>query len=144
MRLLPFILFLLAVFPSAIASGKQNCEKALDAIPTFDSKKKMFLEIHEFYKKYDSCMDAGISEGMAGVITETLDQNWSQLKELERILKKEPLFKKFILSSISPAVTGQETDVGRIIIHAKKRCPKGLEGLCKEIQKTCEESLRSE
>jgi hypothetical protein len=126
------------------AQAKESCDKALDAIPQFESSKKMFNELFEFKKKYSHCMDGGIAEGVAGVIVDSLDKNWDQISDLRKFNKKDRSFKKFILTSIEPNVTGQEVEVNNIIAHAKKACPKNMKEFCKDLIKACERSLKPE
>ncbi len=134
----------MALFAYLPAQAKENCDKALEAIPKFDSAKKMFNEISQFKKKYSHCMDGGIAEGISGVIVESLEKNWSQLSDVESLSKKDPSFKKFILINISPNVTGQEAEVKSIIVKAKDTCPKKMKSFCRDLLKSSERSLKPE
>lgn len=137
-------LVVLFVGQIVFASGKQNCDKALDSIPTYGASKKMYSELYGFFQKYGSCMDGGIAEGAAAVTTEALAKSWNQVGDLNRILKKDPSFKKFVLGNIAPRVTGQETEVAKIIEQATKTCPSNLKLFCQELVKVSRASLKPE
>lgn len=124
--------------------AKENCDKALDSIPIFDSSKEMFNEIHQFKLKFGHCMDGGIATGVSSIIVESLDKNWSQIDRLSTLTKKDSSFQKFILSNIQPNVTAQEAEVKSIIGKAKKSCPKEMKTFCRKLVKSGELSLKSE
>jgi len=126
------------------AEANPICDKALDAIPKYESSKKMFNELFNFYKKYNVCMDGGIAEGIAGLTVDVLNKDWTKLSELNNLIKKDIGFKKFVISNIAPNVTAQENEVGQIIAKANKNCPKGLKKLCLEIIDSCKKSFKSE
>jgi hypothetical protein len=126
------------------ALAKKSCDKALDALPKFESSKKMFHQIFKFKQEYSHCLDGGIAEGISAVIVESLNKNWNQLTEVVTLNKKDPSFQKFILSNIQPHVTAQEAEVNLIIGQAKKTCPKKMRNFCKDLIRSCENSLKSE
>lgn len=138
-----YFLFAAAFLPLSLPA-KESCEKALDSIPKYDSSKKMFNEIFQFKLKFRHCMDGGIAESISSVIVQSLDESWSQIKDISTLTEKDSGFKKFILINIQPNVTAQEAEVKSIISKAKKSCPKGMKSFCGDLIKSCEKSLTAE
>jgi hypothetical protein len=144
MRILGLSLFYSILFLAFSSQAKENCDNALDSVPKFESSKKMFNEIFQFKNKYSHCLDGGIAEGISSVIVESLDKNWSQVGDVESLNKTDSSFKKFVLINIQPNVTGQEIEVKSIINKAKKSCPKKMKTFCRDLVKSCEQSLKAE
>ena len=137
--------FLLAtlILPT-FSHSAESCEKALDAIPKYQTSNKMFEGLFQFKFKFNHCMDGSIAEGISAIIVESLDKSWSQIKDVSALNKKDSSFQKFILTNIQPNVTAQETEVKSIISKAKKSCPKTMKSFCQELVKFSEKSLLSE
>jgi len=144
MRILFLVIMIVTNFLFSFAQGKESCDKAMDLIPKHGPSKKIFSEIFKFKQKFSHCMDGAIAEGIAGVVVDSLDKNWSQLSDVDKLSKKDTSFKKFILNNIEPNVTAQEKEVNNIINHAKKSCPKEMKVFCEDLIKTCEQSLKPE
>ena len=138
------ILILFGNMAMSYAEAKENCVKAIDAVPKYEASKKMFGEIFNFKKKYSHCMDGGIAESISTIIVDSLDKNWNQLRDIEKLNKQDSGFKKFILINIEPKVTGQEFEVGQIMQKAQNSCPQGMKAFCQELVKACEQSLKPE
>ncbi len=124
--------------------AKENCDKALDAVPKYESKQNMFKQISEFRAKYSHCMDGGIASGISAVIVESLDKNWKQVSAIKSISKKDPTFYKFIFANIQPDVTGQEAEVKSIITKAKTSCPRGMKPFCNDLIEASNRSMESQ
>ncbi len=134
--------------PTSLSPANSNtgskCDKALGAIPTYEKDDTMFEQLHDFYKEYDSCMDAGIAEGIEALTVQVLSQNWDSLSSFATLSKKDPGFKTFILRNIDSLVTGLNADVKNIVKLAKSKCPANEKELCAEIQTAAEKALQSE
>ncbi len=124
--------------------AKNSCDKALEAIPKIENSKNIFEDLLNFKTNYGHCMDGGIAEGISALVVDALDKNWSEIKNLSGLFKKDSEFKKFLLISVAPNVTGQEKEVKSIIQKTKKSCPPQVRSFCKELKKACEKSLVAE
>ena len=126
------------------ANATSKCDKALGAIPTYEKDDTMFEQLHDFYKEYNTCMDAGIAEGVEALTVQVLSQNWDSLSSFSSLSQKDPAFKIFILQNIDSLVTGLNADVKNIVRLSKKQCPASEKNLCSEIQAAAEKALQSE
>lgn len=89
--------------------------------------------LRDLQRKHPRCDDGGVAEGHSDIVCRILSGGWSTLGELDRMLKTDPDFEKFVLKHID--TTCGDRDLARLGENARERCPAGNESLCRAIAK---------
>ena len=122
-----------------------KCDKALEEVPVYKkSKKGMFKDIFNFYKKHYDCMDAGVATNIQVVVTSSLSSEWKDLKDLNEFILMDSKFEKFILLNIDSLVTGLSEEVRHIERLSRENCPATFEKLCEKINTAANDALIAE
>jgi hypothetical protein len=126
-----FLCFILFLAATASANKEDQCFNAFKSLMAQKSSPAVF----DFYKKYSNCMDGAYAAGVSGTIVEILSNKWSDLKLLSSYIKEDPKFEKFLIQNIEAEVTGQESEVKKIVENTEKKCPSDQSELCLKIKK---------
>lgn len=117
------------------------CEKAFqEKIGSLNSSAS-FKPLFEFYKHHSNCLDGAYSQGIEGAISESLDNKWSNLAELNELFSSDSEFKSFFFKSIGCYVSATEKQLEAVIKKSKTSCPTNLKPLCAEIKTASEKAL---
>lgn len=92
---------------------------------------KSWGAIYKHYKQFAKCDDGSIAEGYTESISKMLSNQWSELNNLENLIKKDEKFKEFVIKHINS--TMDEVDRKKILNNAIKNCNTNLDKLCKNI-----------
>jgi len=99
-------------------------------------------QLHQQFKQYSHCDDGAISEGFSESVTLLLAEHWQELWQLEKILKHDSTFLKFVVRHINETVPVER--LNRIVNNAHKQCPKSLKSLCRDIEVVAQKSAQAE
>jgi hypothetical protein len=127
-----FILVATLSLCSASAQAADECEAAFKKTMAEVDAGNGFDAIENFYKNHGKCDDGAYAAGIDGAVADSLDNDWSNLGKLQPKLKDKG-FKKFFFSHIDAEVSASEKEMSSVLQKSKKKCPKGLAQLCKEI-----------
>ena len=85
-----------------------------------------------FKRNLPACPDDGMfAEGYSDVVVRAFAKRWSQVRELQALTTRDPVFRTFVLRHID--ATADPKELNQTLRNAKARCPAGANLLCKEI-----------
>jgi hypothetical protein len=116
--------------PTPAWSGACSRRQA-DAAQTAASHIDNWMKVYLFFSKFGGCDDGGIADDVSEAIVRLMSDKWTELPLFADAAKKNPGFRKFVLSHVdSTADTG---DLKKIRANSSQLCPSDLSALCKEI-----------
>ena len=104
----------------------------MDADAATDSMKS-WPAVYRVFKRYRQCDDGGVAEGFSDAIVQLLALHWSRVGELSRLVRKDPLFERFVIQHIDQTADWDQEKA--IVIHARDHCPSGMNALCGRLEK---------
>ena len=128
------IILWMPLVQGAICSPK-DAEAADAMVDTLDS----WTQVDHTFMKFKQCDDGSIAEGNAEAIARLLVDKWDTLPLLEKLIKKNPALKGFVLQHIN--TTLDTNDLEKIKENASSHCLKNLDSLCGELNKAAVEAL---
>jgi hypothetical protein len=123
------------LFSSFLWSGTvhaRNCSaqdaEAADAIVDhLDS----WVKIKRAFNKYGHCDSGYIAEGNSEAVARMLVDRWQTLPTLEKLSRRDPSFKRFVLHHIDATLdTG---DLEKIKVLSSSSCPSDITVLCRAL-----------
>jgi len=103
----------------------QRADSAVDALTSWD-------RVYNWYRKYRQCDDGGPAEGVSEAVARNLVDRWDTLPRLAE-LARNATFRHFVLKHLDETLNAD--DLKKISTNAAKRCPAGLDSLCRELKK---------
>jgi hypothetical protein len=104
----------------------QHAEAEADTLRTWSA-------LYNSYKKYRQCDDGAIAEGYSESVARILVDHWDTLPTLVQLVKQTIGFQQFVVKHVDETLNA--SDLKQIAANAATRCPTGLRGLCKDLQK---------
>jgi len=92
---------------------------------------KSWSELHDAFKGFPGCDDGSFAETYSDSVVKLLANEWDQLPKLKELAKRDPSFRRFVLSHID--ATTDFDELVRVVSAAGERCPPGERTLCGEI-----------
>lgn len=126
--MIPATLAYLILCFSACAGSSPNCLKADQDLRLM----KTWSGAYSVFSRYKKCDDGSVGEGYSSAIVSLLVDHWETVNELNALAKKHPTFEKFVLNHVD--ILMSPTQAQSIRTNAQKRCPAGIEALCKRIE----------
>lgn len=105
----------------------KDAEAADALVDGLDSWAKLGVAV----KHYGHCDDGSIAEGNSEAVARLLVDQWKTLPQLARLVRRDPLLKRFILNHID--ATLDTDDLVKIRTFASTSCPDGAALLCTEV-----------
>jgi hypothetical protein len=148
MRLLVVVIFCVVVGPSMGArtmfAEKIKCS-ADEATKLEDESNKIrgWVLLHKFYLRYRACApdDAVVTQGVSRSVARLLVDQWNTLPTGAGLMDKDAGFRKFVLDGINATVA--DDDLKTIKQRSQDACPAGGQGVCVEIEKAADDSLKA-
>lgn len=120
--------------PCAVAEGDRTVTEALTTtFRTWDT-------LYKSYRLYGNCDDGAIGENYSESVARILVDQWSTLRRLASLVRKDANFRQFVLKHID--ATLEMKDVEKIGTKAKTQCPRGLQPLCADLRKQATSALK--
>lgn len=129
----PLLLLALSLFVSiSEASGKASSCSSRDARAAEEvaDAANSWGQLHRFYERFRHCDDGSIAEGFSESASMLLDKKWQDVRDFERLSRKDPRFKRFVIRHLDETVPVR---LDRIEHNASNSCPKKLKNLCREM-----------
>lgn len=92
---------------------------------------KIWEDIYQSFNRYGHCDDGAIAEGYSDKVVHLLATNWKSFPELNRLAKKDPAFRNFVIRHINGTADTQELRSAQQ--NARRRCPVEGKALCRVI-----------
>ena len=140
LRLLTVLILALSAM-STFASG-QPCTKDDELRFSNELKNlKTWQALHVSSQKFSPrCDDGFIAEGYTEAVAVLLSSNWTSVRKLAVIIKRDPKFQAFVLRHID--ASADPGNLKRIQTNASTRCPRKHENLCTAIHSTTTEAIK--
>jgi hypothetical protein len=99
--------------------------------------------LHKFYLVYRVCApdDEIVKQGVSRSVARLIVDSWNTLPAGAQLMDKDAGFRKFVLEGINPTVA--DDDLKTMKERSQEACPAGGQGLCAEIEKAADESLKA-
>lgn len=118
------ILMISSLVPTAQANGITDDEMVLRAANWHD--------LYAIYKQLGRTVDGVVAGAFTDKVSELLAEQWSTVSELERITRRDKVFRKFVLANINEAVTADRAS--RIESNAATACPdSAMQTFCDQL-----------
>jgi hypothetical protein len=114
--------------PSSICSRADaiQAEEATDRLNTWD-------EVHGFYKRFRSCYDGGIAEGVHDKVQLLWANHWNQLPRMLALFRSDDGFRRFIWPIIKVEDFPQDA-FKKVLANAQRNCPRDGADFCAAIK----------
>lgn len=124
--------FLSSLAQSAAAAGISPCSRERAQAAEADAGQlKNWAAVYASFKRYANCDDGAIAEGYSDSVAKSLANHWSDFQDLNRLVARSYMFKKFVLRHVDEMMSQEE---GRQIQqNARLHCPKNGRSLCTSI-----------
>jgi hypothetical protein len=93
-----------------------------------------------YFKAYRQCDDGGIAEGSSEAVARLLADHWDSLRQLERLIHREPSLQPFVLDHINGTL--DTDDLEKIVHEAGSSCPSTATSLCAKIRQAARQALK--
>lgn len=124
LRSASLVLMMLPLVPVAQANGITHDEMVLRAANWHD--------LYAIYKRLGRTADGVVAGAFTDKVSELLADQWSTASDLERIVRRDKAFRKFVLANINEAVTADRAK--RIESNAATACPdSATQTLCDQL-----------
>jgi hypothetical protein len=117
-----------------LAHAQKPCSRAEErqALGEYE-KLKTWADIFRSFERYSHCDDGAIAEGYSDKIVHLLAKDWKSFPELNRLTKKDPVFRSFIIRHIDE--TADTDDLRSAQQNARRQCPVESKTLCRAIER---------
>ncbi|WP_313668046.1 hypothetical protein [Atlantibacter sp.] len=112
---------------------QDKAESLVDSLYTWS-------DISTFQKRYASCDEGSISEGVTESVVTLLSKKWSTVAELQALINRNPMLEPWVLEHIN--TTANDQDLESIVVSAQKKCPSDSQRLCKRIETAASQALQ--
>jgi hypothetical protein len=124
---------LLALAPARSVFGQSSLcdqQRAHQAEVRIDEIKS-WPDLRGWFAAYAGCDDGGIADGLDDFVTTLLATRWDEAPELERLLRDDPVFTRFVLDHIGGSAN--DLDSRTVVSNAMTRCTPGMQDLCADL-----------
>ena len=115
--------------PSCSNANAKEAELSIDKITGW-------RELAAYQKKFGSCDEAAIAEGIDDVVVRLLTTRWQDINVASKLALADPAFKEFIVRHISDLASVDELEA--VKANASGKCPAESEALCVTIVRRVE------
>jgi hypothetical protein len=77
-----------------------------------------------------------MAEGFSEAVARQLVDHWNTVPDLSRLTTRDPGFGHFVFRHLNETLN--EKDLKKISENATKRCPNGLNALCRDLRRQAE------
>jgi hypothetical protein len=127
----PLLLFLI-LGQRAAGATKSPCTRAQEEAADAEADQlKNWAAVYASFKRYASCDDGSIAEGYSDSVAKLLANHWSDFQDLNRLVARSYMFKKFVLRHVDETMSQEEGH--QIQQNARLHCPNNGRSLCTSI-----------
>lgn len=127
------ILLFFALFLMTAAHAKECSQTIYDEADKNAIDFGSWENVYNYSKKYDGCIGSDTQESVSESIVKILADKWDQLYSLDKLIKKDHKFERFVIENITSTVYYE--DLVKIHKNATKKCPNNLLNLCTAIDR---------
>jgi hypothetical protein len=92
-----------------------------------------WIDLYQAFQRYRQCDDGSTAEGYSDATSKLLVRRWESLPELAKLGRAHPQFDRFVFRHIDE--TWNFDDGVAVADNARKRCPRGLNVLCRRLER---------
>jgi hypothetical protein len=92
-----------------------------------------WADLYRWYRSYHQCDDGVMAEGFSEAVARQFVDHWETTPDLSHMAKRDPGFRQFVILHVNQ--TFDDKDLKKISENSAKRCPSGLNLLCRDLRK---------
>jgi len=115
---------------------ESKSRRALDVA----NRQRNWDSLHRSYRLYLHCDDGAVGEGYSESVARTLVDHWNTLPDLERLAKKDSLFRRFVLNHVNATLNVDDLEI--IKKKAQSKCPAPSHAICDDLIRQADSAIK--